>query len=98
LTETDATFGTFLYVEASRPQLPGNQARITSQWMAGDQCMTFYYHMYGTTMSCVVIYIREEGSSDRRTLWIKSGNQGNSWHKAKVNMIRNREKRAYQVS
>jgi hypothetical protein len=98
LTDIAATFGTFLYVEASHPRVPGDQARITSPWMAGDQCMTFYYHMYGTTMSCVVIYIREEGSSDLRPLWVKSGNQGNSWHKAEVNTNRNREKRAYQVS
>ena len=57
--------------------------------------MTFYYHMYGATMSCVVIYIRSQGSNGLKPVWLKSENRGNRWLQGQVNI---NETGIYQVS
>ena len=45
-----------------------------------QQCMTFYYHMYGSGMGTLEVKI------DGNTLFSKSGNQGNQWLEGKVNV------------
>ena len=54
--------------------------------MFGSQCLTFDYHMYGSTMSCVVVYLRQKDSSVLKPLWVKSADRGNKWHKATVSI------------
>ena len=63
--------------------------------MRRPQCMTFYYHMYGATMSCVVIYIKRQGSDRLKPVWLKSENRGNQWLQGQVNI---NETGIYQVS
>ena len=85
----------YIYIEASYPRIPGDTARIVSPFMRGPQCMTFYYHMYGATMSCVVIYLRDQGSNSLRPLWLKSENRGNRWIRGQISI---NETAVYQVS
>ena len=51
--------------------------------MKGKQCMTFYYNLYGTTMSCVVVYVQRPDGTER-VVWLKSGNWGDRWIKTQV--------------
>jgi len=46
--------------------------------MRGPQCMTFYYHMRGSTMSCVIIYIRRR-CNRYKLVWLKSEDRGDHW-------------------
>ena len=68
--------------------------------MLGPQCMTFYYHMFGSNMfgsniGCVVIYIRNQDINGIKPVWLKSGNQGNRWIREQISI---NETGMYQVS
>ena len=67
---------------------------MLSPLMSGPQCMTFYYHMFGESMSCVAVYIKNETSNVKKVLWLKSGNRGRKWIKGQVDI---RETGIYQV-
>ena len=85
----------YIYVETSEPRKTKDAARIVGPLMRGPQCMTFYYHMYGYTMSCVVIYIRRQGSNRLRPVWLKSENRGRVWTRGQISI---NETGIYQVS
>ena len=69
--------------------------RIVGPLMRGPQCMTFYYHMYGNDMSCVVIYIRGQGSNRLKPVWLKSEERGKFWIQGQLSI---NETGIYQVS
>lgn len=79
-------FGKFLYIEASAPRSRGDTARLESPWMLGPQCMTFYYHMFGSTMSCVVIYVRNQNENRIKPVWLKSENKGDQWIREQISL------------
>jgi len=85
----------YVYIETSSPRQPGDIARLESPWMRGPQCMTFYYHMYGSTMSCLVIYIRHQATNRLKPVWVKSRNQGDGWIQGQISI---NETASYQVS
>ena len=47
--------------------------------------LRFNYHMYGTSMGTLKVEISSNGSS-WTSLWTKSGNQGNSWQEAVIDL------------
>ena len=57
--------------------------------------MTFYYHMYGDNMSCIVIYIKRQDSNNLKPLWLKSENRGDLWIRGQISI---NESSVYQVS
>ena len=85
----------YVYIETSSPRQLGDTARLESPWMRGPQCMTFYYHMYGSTMSCVVIYIRSQATNRLKPVWAKSQDQGDRWIQGQISI---NETSSYQVS
>lgn len=48
--------------------------------------MTFYYHMFGSTMSCVVIYVRNQNENRIKPVWLKSENKGDQWIREQVSL------------
>lgn len=48
--------------------------------------MTFYYHMFGSTMSCVVIYVRNQNENRIKPVWLKSENKGDHWIREQVSL------------
>ena len=78
--------GHYIYIETSGPRKMGDTARLTSPWLRGPHCMTFYYHMYGSSMGCVAVYIRRQGADRLQPLWLKSKNQGNRWIQGQVSI------------
>ena len=79
-----------MHIEASYPRVPGDRAVMESpeypQTLFG-KCVEFYYHMYGTDMGTMRIYLRKGGVLDRTPVWSMSGNQGNKWHRASFSVI-----------
>ncbi|XP_058470669.1 MAM domain-containing glycosylphosphatidylinositol anchor protein 2 [Solea solea] len=86
--------GFFMYIETSRPRLQGDKARLFSPTFDLDNksnsppyCLTFYYHMYGKHIGTLNVFLRLKGSTVTDTsVWSLSGNQGNRWRQATVNI------------
>jgi hypothetical protein len=48
--------------------------------------LTFYYHMYGTDMGTLTVYASTDNGSTWTSVWTLSGDQGNSWNEANINL------------
>ena len=75
-----------MYIEASFMR-PGHKARLLTSDLRGSssqQCLTFYYHMYGSGTGILSVLLRD-GRRERETLlWRRRGEQGISWMRAMV--------------
>lgn len=88
----DHTYGSssghYAYIETSGQQ-PNNRAVLTTPTILGQayqaKCMQFWYHMYGTTIGSLNIYIQNNGSQARQ-IWSRTGNQQNIWRHGQVNL------------
>ena len=69
-----------MYIEASLPRQLGDYAVLSSPEypFRGYTCVTFYYHMYGAAIGKLTVTL------SGRTLFSRSGNQGNGWFKSQV--------------
>ena len=74
--------GGYIYTDSSSPRKTGDKARLISPKIHGPSCLTFYYHMYGKGMGCLVVYVRK--TAKELPLWAKCTNQGNQW---KINLV-----------
>lgn len=77
--------GTYIYLEASGIHR-GTTSRLISAtvYPSGPSCLTFWYHMYGNDMGTLKVFIPTRDEDDQ--LWYKSGNQGNQWLQALVDI------------
>ncbi|XP_076090048.1 MAM and LDL-receptor class A domain-containing protein 1-like isoform X2 [Mytilus galloprovincialis] len=76
----------YVYTEMSGKN-PGDKATMstTSQLPTTSRCMTFYYHMKGSTMGTLNIY--SEGTNTAKyNIWTRSGAQGDDWIKAEIDI------------
>lgn len=67
--------------------LPGHSARLVTPELRGSfrpQCVTFYYHMYGTGTGVLNVLLRQKGKVKETLLWSRQGEQSISWMKATV--------------
>ena len=84
--------GTYLYVETSDPVLEDETALLLSpnidfSDVVGFAGVEFYYHMLGPHMGTVNVQASTDGGASWSTdLFSVSGNQGNTWHKAEVDL------------
>ncbi|XP_035827614.1 MAM and LDL-receptor class A domain-containing protein 1-like [Aplysia californica] len=81
--------GYYLYLESSTGQF-GDAARIVSgtiQPRASVECLTFWYHMQGSSIGSLSIYIYHI-TSIGSPLWTRSGSQGNVWIKGSLSISR----------
>ncbi|XP_055008162.1 zonadhesin-like [Boleophthalmus pectinirostris] len=78
--------GHYLYIEASSVTY-GDTARLISSecFNSGDQCLQFWYHMYGSadTMGLHVYVV--EGTI-AHSVWRQRNDQGNMWHFTQVDL------------
>lgn len=92
----DHTLGTslghYLYIESSAPQEFKDTAVLLSRVFQptrqrgenapGQHCVfRFHYHMYGSHVFCLAVYLRTAASSRGSMLWVRYGAQGNLWHR-----------------
>ncbi|KAG7499065.1 MAM domain-containing protein 2-like [Solea senegalensis] len=76
--------GYYLHLEAS-PMLPGQSVRLLSRPLRGSrgrQCLTFFYHMYGSGTGRLSIHLDKSGED--ASLWERSGEQCVAWLRARV--------------
>ncbi|KAM7403795.1 hypothetical protein PAMA_004297 [Pampus argenteus] len=94
--------GFYMYIETSRPRLKGDKARLLSPtFNMGSKsfsssgsvstnptyCFAFYYHMYGKHIGALNVILRQKGQTVTDTsVWSLTGNQGDRWWLAKVNI------------
>ncbi|KAE8600239.1 hypothetical protein XENTR_v10013144 [Xenopus tropicalis] len=86
--------GYYMFIEASRPRLPGEKARLISPtynvttkppYHRTTFCVSFYYHMYGRHIGNLNLLMRlkSKGTIDTQ-VWSQSGDRGNKWQHAMV--------------
>ncbi len=78
----------YLYVESSSPNYPSKVAIVESPCfdLSGESSATFDfdYHMYGSNMGTLALEASTDGTWNQ--IWSLSGNQGNSWASASVDL------------
>ncbi|XP_010778530.1 MAM domain-containing protein 2-like, partial [Notothenia coriiceps] len=77
-------FGYYLHMEAS-PMLSGQSVRLLSRPLRGSrgpQCLSFYYHMYGSGTGQLSVHLHKDGED--ALLWKLSGEQSVAWLRATV--------------
>lgn len=79
--------GKYAFIEASSPRRPGDKAILKIYGSGENRCLSFAYHMSGTGIGSLSIYQQELGRGLLPALlWIKSGDQGEQWQEAEVNI------------
>ncbi|XP_067041831.1 uncharacterized protein [Acropora muricata] len=73
--------GKFAYMDASQRK-QGDNVRLLSPKIQGENCLSLMYHMYGGSMGSLIIYLNT--SSNETVEWIKSGNHPDQWFEAAV--------------
>ena len=79
-----------MYIETSFPRSQGDNAILVSPTYNNTLqicSFTFWYHMYGSTTGVLNIWLMRAGTN-RTLLWTRSGNQGNLWRSASVQLGR----------
>ena len=71
-----------MYIEASGPHQPGDDAKLYSPPLKffGIMCLEFYYYMSGATTGSLNVTINET------VVFSASGDEERIWHKASINI------------
>ena len=74
--------GYYMYVEASSPHQPGDDAKLYSPPLKffGIMCLEFYYYMSGASIGSLNVIINET------VVFSASGDKGDVWNKASINI------------
>ena len=76
--------GRYMYIEASYPRQANDNAKLSfSSAGSGTFCLSFYYHMYGGGIGTLKVL------NGGQIKFSKSGDQGNAWTKAEVDVTGN---------
>ena len=78
--------GKYIHIEASRPAKQHQFAELLSPFIWGPKCLHFFYHMYGLHMGRLEVFVRAAGQPQSYLTWQRTGNQGNQWRKAVVDI------------
>lgn len=81
----------YFYTEASSPNYPSKTAVFQGACFnlnnANAASIDFWYHMYGAAMGTISLEISANYGSTWSNVWSLTGDQGNSWQKATVDLI-----------
>ena len=71
-----------MYIEASSPHQPGDDANLCSPPLKffGIMCLEFYYYMSGAANESLNVTLTET------VVFSASGDKGDIWHKASINI------------
>ncbi|XP_071871050.1 MAM and LDL-receptor class A domain-containing protein 1 [Bombus fervidus] len=86
-----STAGGYAYIDSSFPRRPGDRARLVSTSFPAPSadtpmCMHFWFHMFGSGIGSLKLFIRHFRSLDAalREIWSLNGNAGNTWFVAQI--------------
>jgi hypothetical protein len=79
---TDSTNGFYAYIETSSPRKENDKARIVSplvniNFFGG--CFKFFYHMFGSDINKLNVYMQTNNDPLANPIWKKQGNKGDVW-------------------
>ena len=75
------TTGKYAYIEATGMSQGDNAKLVKGGFsFSSRKCLSFYYHMYGSTMGTLNVYVGQ------KKIFTKTGDQGNQWKQAMVNI------------
>ncbi|GFR70361.1 MAM and LDL-receptor class A domain-containing protein 1 [Elysia marginata] len=80
-TKDHSGTGSFAFIDSSAPRKEGDIAVLTSPVLSGDQCVTFWYFMWGDHVKSLKMY---QGPAKARLYWLRQGSQDKAWKKASV--------------
>ena len=82
---TNSNKGHFMYIESSYPRKYGDKARLESEVFVPTtgQCMQFWYHMNGTHINKLSVFLKVVEQSESRILTL-SQHQGDQWLQGQV--------------
>ena len=74
-----------MYIETSSPRVDGDKARLIgpSYPPTTTSCLKFYYHMNGSSINTLNVYIRT-GTALGSPVWSLVGDQGDQWSLARI--------------
>ncbi|GFN85247.1 MAM and LDL-receptor class a domain-containing protein 1-like [Plakobranchus ocellatus] len=84
--------GFYIYLEASSGRLNDSARLLSPNIQPGDQCLTFWYHMYGTSVNALSVQLWDAPvvpgvQSDKKvTIWEMRGSHGDKWLQASVDL------------
>lgn len=97
-----ATGTYYMYTESSDPNYPTKTARFNSPCFdltsVSSPKFKFKYHMYGSAMGTLKLEVKEDGETAWKSVWTKSGNQGNSWEDAEVTLAAKKQKLRFSLT
>lgn len=86
-----ATAGGYAFIDSSFPRRPGDTAKLISSSFPptnsnSPMCMHFWFHMFGSGIGYLKLFLRHFRSSDNQLqeIWSLSGNAGNAWFMSQV--------------
>ncbi|XP_033123978.1 MAM and LDL-receptor class A domain-containing protein 1-like [Anneissia japonica] len=91
----DHTYGTsqgfYMYIETSNPRNYNETARIwTPSYPATNgTCVEWFYHMYGTTVNILNVYIVNTAGTVGTPAWTERNDQGNFWRLGQISVETN---------
>lgn len=85
----------YWYTKASGGNAPNKSAMLKTMHclrlnQLNNPVFEFYYHMYGNQMGSLSVQVSTDNEVTWTTIWTISGNQGNQWQKATVNLLPHR--------
>uniref|UniRef100_A0A4W6EYR6 Si:ch211-106h4.4 n=1 Tax=Lates calcarifer TaxID=8187 RepID=A0A4W6EYR6_LATCA len=90
---TNSTQGYYLYVDSSVGEWGSTSFLVSDVFQPSTRghCLTFWYHMYGSNVGTVRVYINDRkmhtgGTEEGILKWIETGNKGDKWHMANVSI------------
>ncbi|XP_041817770.1 MAM and LDL-receptor class A domain-containing protein 1 [Chelmon rostratus] len=87
------SYGHYLFIESSAPQEFKDTAVLLSRVFQpthqrgknpprSRHCVfRFHYHMFGSHVFCLAVYLRTAATGRGYMLWVRYGDQGNLWHR-----------------
>ena len=78
--------GYYIYIEASQPAKEKHSAKLLSPLIRGPKCFRFYYHMHGSHIGKLGVLLQIRGPYGYYLIWQKSGQQGNQWREANIDI------------
>lgn len=83
--------GWYLFMESSKPNNPGDKARLRSEILSPTtgSCFSFWYSMYGATVGTLNVYqdtYQTFQSGIHSAVYTKQGDQGQAWQQAFINI------------
>ncbi|KYN35229.1 hypothetical protein ALC56_10404 [Trachymyrmex septentrionalis] len=86
-----ATASGYAFIDSGFPRRPGDTAKLISSsfpatMLDAPMCMHFWFHMFGTGIGYLKLFLRHFRSSDAQLqeIWGLSGNAGNAWFMSQV--------------